>query len=50
MMNNLDFTHTVEEWTHFMIPLKDGTQLAARAWCPLMLCLIQCPVFRIHSL
>ena len=35
MMNNLDFTHTVEEWTHFIIPLKDGTQLAARAWLPI---------------
>ena len=34
MMNNLDFTHTIEEWTHFIIALKDGTQLAARAWLP----------------
>ena len=34
MMNNLDFTHTIEEWTHFLIPLADGTQLAARAWLP----------------
>ena len=34
MMNNLDFTHTIEEWTHFLIPLADGTQLAVRAWLP----------------
>ena len=34
MMNNLDFTHSIEEWTHFFIPLADGTQLAARAWLP----------------
>lgn len=34
MMNNLDFTHTIQEWTHFFIPLADGTQLAARAWLP----------------
>jgi len=34
MMNTLDFTHEIEEWTHFFIPLADGTQLAARAWLP----------------
>jgi len=33
-MNNLNFTHTIEEWTHFFIPLADGTQLAVRAWLP----------------
>ncbi|HCH31771.1 MAG TPA: peptidase S15 [Oceanospirillaceae bacterium] len=34
MMNNLDFTHQVEEWSHFFIPLADGNRLAARAWLP----------------
>ena len=33
-MNDLNFTHTIEEWTHFFIPMADGTQLAARAWLP----------------
>ena len=32
MINTLDFTHEIEEWSHFFIPLTDGTQLAARAW------------------
>ena len=35
MMNNLDYTHTIEEWPHFFIPLADGTQLAVRAWLPI---------------
>ncbi|HIG37499.1 MAG TPA: CocE/NonD family hydrolase, partial [Oceanospirillaceae bacterium] len=34
MMNNLDFTHQIEEWSHFFIPLADGSRLAARAWLP----------------
>jgi len=24
----------IEEWSHFYIPLEDGTRLAARAWIP----------------
>ena len=34
MMNDLNFTHSIEEWPHFCIPLAHGTQLAARAWLP----------------
>jgi putative CocE/NonD family hydrolase len=28
------YTHSIQEWTHFFIPLADGIQLAARAWLP----------------
>lgn len=28
------YTHAIEEWPHFYIPLSDGTKLAARAWLP----------------
>jgi hypothetical protein len=34
MSNKPDYTHAIEEWTHFFIPLADGTRLAARAWLP----------------
>ena len=34
MSTEPNFTNTIEEWTHFFIPLADGIQLAARAWLP----------------
>ena len=35
MKNIPEFTETIEEWTHFFIPLADGVKLAARAWLPI---------------
>jgi putative CocE/NonD family hydrolase len=35
MKNIPEFTEAIEEWTHFFIPLSDGTKLAARAWLPI---------------
>ena len=35
MKNIPEFTETIEEWTHFFIPLSDGVKLAARAWLPI---------------
>ena len=34
MSNKPNYTHSIEEWTHFFIDLTDGTRLAARAWLP----------------
>ena len=34
MSKSPNYTHSIQEWEHFFIPLADGTQLAARAWLP----------------